>query len=89
MVIAPLRHAVLHLGSTGLPFTPEAVAAIGSSSLNQAKGWLSRLAKRQVVTRLDGGRVAPGKNFLRWVDERPRTKPGGNRIIRYRAVSKV
>jgi hypothetical protein len=89
MVIAPLRHAVLHLGRAEAPFTVDAVAIIGSASMTQAKGWLSRLERDRVVVRLADGRLTTGRNFLRWSEERPRTKPGGNRIRRYRAVSKV
>lgn len=89
MYIAPLRHAVIYLGADGTPFTPDAVATLGSACLARAKGYLARLIADGILLPLDGGRVRPANHFGRWAARRMKTKPGGHRIVPYRAVSGV
>lgn len=89
MYIAPLRHAVIHLGAGGAPFRAEAVSVLGQAKLAAARGFLSRLVSDGILLRLDGDRLRPAKHFDRWAERETKTKPGGHRIISYRAVPSI
>jgi hypothetical protein len=89
MYIAPLRHAVLHLGAAATPFTVQAVARLGSSTLGAARGYLSRLVWDGVLLDLPSERFIATSAYHAWSLERPKTKPGGHRIVPYCAVKEI
>lgn len=91
--VAPLRHAVLHCAGRGIPFSARSLGALGSlTKPSRASAYAETLVRAGVLRY--AGRSPAGeqlydrsRRFRGWSQRHPRTKPGGNRVQTYRAIT--
>lgn len=86
MYIAPLRHAVLVLGRKAKPWTVASMSSLGQAQDYAARAYAHRLANAGVLVWRPDGLYQTGPRFGEWEKRKPKTRPGGHRLVSYKAI---